>query len=223
MSGKNYLYGVVIACMMAVVCTLGCSRDGGGDPTVFFPIKTTGGGFIEDDEGYRANFGFNAAQCAEEEEFLEGHFNYHDKNAEDFQPGGVKMNGEVMGFTVCDDNPLTTDCICTAPSGEMLVQATVEYRSTNPKMKGEGTAFACVVDRGEGSNEEDPGDEGIIEVMDGPFGGYMKMGEVQGNIQAHTCTCTDGEDNDGDGLVDEDDPSCVDPVTGEFDPNADEE
>ncbi len=220
MSIKEFLYGIVIIAMTATLYTChGCGDENGE----FMGGKVTGGGFIEDEEGYSANFGFNAVQCAEGDEFLEGNFNFHDKNAEDFQPGGVKMNGIVTGFVLCDDDPETDDCACFLPGEEMLVQAEVFYRSTNPKMEGDGIARACVVDRGEGSNEEDPGDQGIIEVMTGPFGGYSKEGEVQGNIQAHTCTCTDMEDNDGDELIDEEDPSCADPVTGEFDPNADEE
>jgi hypothetical protein len=60
-------------------------------------------------------------------------------------------------------------------------------------------------------------------VIDGPFSGYVNEGPVQGNIQAHTCTCSDAIDNDGDGLMDEDDPACKDPVTGAFDPNRDDE
>jgi hypothetical protein len=46
---------------------------------------------------------------------------------------------------------------------------------------------------------------------------------VQGNIQSHTCTCNDGIDNDGDQAVDAADSSCLDPVTGQYDPNRDEE
>ena len=73
----------------------------------------------------------------------------------------------------------------------------VDYRSTNPQVPGTGTAFACVLDRGEGANgtTDGAGDVGLVAALDGPYapnglfgaGAYVNAGFVQGNIQAHSC------------------------------------
>ena len=219
MRKKIYVFGVSVFAALSLLWIAGCGNEppgpGGGMPSTG---KMTGGGTIPSASGNEAeiaNFGFNAARC-DAMNPVEGKFNYHDKYESSYE-GGVKFNGDIVGFILCDDDPATNDCtVCPEDSdGIMPVEAEIDYRSTNPKFKGEGTAFACVVDNGEGVNE-DPEDMGEIEVMDGPYMGYSNGGPVQGNIQAHICTCTDGVDNDGDGLIDADDPSCTDP-------NADEE
>lgn len=162
----------------------------------------------------KANFGFNAAHCTETT--FSGHFNYHDKHAPNFQPGGVKMNGAVVSATQCVGHACASGC----PQDSF--EAVVEYRSTNPRFPGSGTARACVADNGEGSKAESE-DRALITVVDGPFAAYSNQGDVQGNIQFHTCTCNDGIDNDGDGHIDADDPACLDPMTSQFDPSRDEE
>jgi len=121
-----------------------------------------------------------------------------------------------VGANLCSAGSCQPSSGC--PDGSIEVE--VHYRSTNPRKAGGGTALACVDDNGEGSKA--PADTGRIKVTTGPFANYVNAGAVQGNIQNHTCTCTDGIDNDGDGLTDEDDPACIDPVTEEFDPNLDE-
>ena len=118
------------------------------------------------------------------------------------------MNGEITGIVLCSAPP---DNCGGCPANSF--QAEIEYRSTNPKNRGDGTAFACVLDNGEGKNA--PPDTARIQVDNGPFGGYSNQGTVQGNIQFHTCTCTDGIDNNMDGLADADDPSCLDPNSDE--------
>jgi hypothetical protein len=212
MGKKIYVFGITIFVLISASWIVGCSEGPGVPGGMPSTGKTTGGGTIPSasgNEGEIANFGFNAALC-DLANPVEGKFNYHDKYAA--YPGGVKFNGDIVGFVICDDDPLTNDChVCPEDS----VEAEIAYRSTNPKNKGEGTAFACVVDNGEGVNE-DPEDMGEVEVIDGPYAGYLNGGPVQGNIQAHICTCTDGIDNDGDLLIDAADPSCTDP-------NADEE
>ena len=129
------------------------------------------------------------------------------------------MNGTVVAVTPCNGSCQLLSC----PDDSFEVE--VEYRSTNPRYPGTGTALACVVDNGEGANA--PADKAIIKVKDGPQGGpyagYSNEGPVQGNVQFHTCTCADGVDNDGDHSVDDADSSCIDPVTGQYDPNRDEE
>src|SRR5262245_24533001 len=211
------------------VLMTGCSGPGlpppvpGEPPPPFTPMKMTGGGWIPsaaDLPGAKANFGFNASHCTVDT--FEGHFNYHDKSAPSFQPGGVKMNGDVVSAFLCTG----ADC---PPGCEVnSLVAEVEYRSTNPKFPGTGTARACVVDNGEGAHATAP-DYAVITVGSGPFGpmrgraGYANSGNVQGNIQFHDCTCNDGIDNDGNQLADANDPACIDPATSKFDPNGDAE
>jgi len=128
------------------------------------------------------------------------------------------MNGSVVGAKPCS---MLDSCLLSSGCPHGSIEVTVHYRSTNPRLPGEGTALACVDDNGEGSNAP-AADTGRIKVTTGPFINYENEGPVQGNIQNHTCTCTDSIDNDGDGLTDEDDPACIDPITGEFNPNLDE-
>ncbi len=215
MSSKNNRFWIALMAMVAVVGLIGCSTGPGPGPG-FVGARVTGGGWLPSASGVlgqKANFGFNAAQCTAG--VFAGHFNYHDKGAPLFQPGGVKMNGSVVGAKLCTAGP---SCASGCPDGSIEVE--VHYRSTNPRLPGEGTALACVDDNGEGANAA--ADTGRIKVTTGPFGNYVNEGPVQGNIQDHTCTCTDGIDNDGDLLADEDDPACIDPVTGEFNPNLEE-
>ena len=212
-----------LAIVVTVAVTLvGCGTGPGplpGPGMPFSPVKMTGGGWMPSAAGLpaKANFGFNAAHCTPTS--FSGHFNYHDKHARGFQPGGVKMNGTVVSATQCIGAPCSSGC----PQDSF--EAVVEYRSTNPRFPGGGTARACVADNGEGAHAPSA-DRARIVVVDGPFAppapsplpAYSHQGEVQGNIQFHTCTC-----NDGDGLADADDPACLDPVTLEFDPSRDEE
>jgi len=206
---KSRHLGRAILVTVALVALNGC---GGKDPTQFTAAMMTGGGWIPSGDkvaGHKANFGFNAAQCAPGE--FSGHFNYHDKYL------GVKMVGTVIGAKICG-NGVTCESGCPADS----IEVTMEYRSTNPKDPGAGLALACLQDHGEGANAPQE-DQGRIKVTTGPFAGYENRGPVQGNIQEHTCTCNDESDNDGDGLIDAADPACQDPVTGAWKPNGDEE
>lgn len=204
---KNRVRSTLIT-TAAILGLIGCGTVGGPPGQGFVGAKMTGGGWIPSSsgvQGHKANFGFNAAQCVESVLAISGHFNFHDKHAPGFQPGGVKMNGSVVGVNLCSPGPCpSSGC----PVGSVEVE--VAYRSTNPRFPGLGTALACVEDNGEGAKATAP-DRGKIVVMDGPFEDYQNEGPVQGNIQAHTCTCTDGIDNDGDGLTDADDPACDDP------------
>ena len=208
----------VLATVALGVAIAGCSSGGPrpGPGSQFVPVKISGGGWIPSVMGLpaKANFGFNAAHCTATT--FSGNFNYHDKHARDFQPGGVKMNGAVVDATQCVDGPCASGC----PKDSF--EAVVEYRSTNPRFPGNGTARACVADNGEGSKAESD-DRALITVVDGIYAGYSNQGDVHGNIQLQGCTCNDGIDNDRDGHVDADDPACVDPVTGQYDPNRDEE
>jgi hypothetical protein len=188
----------------AVVGLVSCGPIGGGE---FVGGKMTGGGWIPSSsqiQGHKANFGFNAAQCVEGQ--IAGHFNFHDKHAPAFPLGGVKVSGSVVAAKLCTAADPCSESDC--PIGAFEVEVT--YRSTNPRYPGPaGRALACVEDKGEGANATGA-DNGKIVITTGVFRGYENQGPVQGNIQAHECTCTDGKDNDGDGLVDAADPACLD-------------
>ncbi len=190
----------------------GCSKK--PDANIITTGKVTGGGWMgsaSEEPREKANFGFNMARCEVETPTI-GHITFHDKSL------GVKIKGQIDSILFCGDADVCHIDECPDDSYE----AKISYKSTNPKMPGSGIAFACVTDNGEGVNAILP-DEGIIEVETGPFQDYFNFGQVHGNIQFHTCTCTDGEDNNLNGLIDEEDPSCIDSETGLFDPNGDEE
>ena len=163
----------------------------------------TGGGWIPssafngENGQYKANFGFVADSC-NGDDYIKGHFNYIDMKANpDRWPGGVKMNGEIIGAAKCfycdeqgcDVYPECGYCYEVLGQEETnypVYEVQVFYSSTNPKMRGEGFAFACVKDNGEGSNAEFA-DWAIIKVESGPFNHYYNKGPVQGNIQSHEC------------------------------------
>jgi hypothetical protein len=105
-----------------------------------------------------------------------------------YTPGGVKIEGSVISASQCNSAGGCTDgdkvVPGTCPYGGYLVA--VGYRSTNPKNPGAGTAGACVVDNGEGSNGT--GDLIGLGISSGPFAGYsIGPATVHGNIQAHKC------------------------------------
>ena len=145
--------------------------------------KVTGGGWIPsaDDPLEKANFGFGANGCEAykiEDDWVnfKGRFNYHDRTA------GVMMLGEPTAVTRCSRIGCRYMRTRVCPSGYLLG---LDYRSTNPKDRGEGTAGVCVYDNGEGVNA-DP-DFLAIYVEGGPYDGYSNEGDVQGNIQKHEC------------------------------------
>jgi len=183
MSKISFIRGIALMAILGVVSLYGCGVPG----------KVTGGGFIENCDGSKSNFGFNASSC---EGYIKGHFNYIDKNAGDYL-GGVKMNGTVIDAAECVDPDICKtkiECVYCKMlmkkyneyDSERVYQVTVNYRSTNPKFPGEGEAIACVVDNGEGINAS-ASDLAAIKVTSGPFEGYFNAGPVQGNIQAHDC------------------------------------
>jgi hypothetical protein len=139
----------------ALVALIGCGTMPGPNP-VFVGTKVTRGGHLPSSSGgagHKANFGFNAAQCAEEGP-ISGHFNFHDKHAPGFQPGGVKMNGSVVAAKLCSAG----SCQSSSGCDNGLIEVEVAYRSTNPRFPSasEGTALACVSDNGEGSKASAP-------------------------------------------------------------------
>jgi len=165
---------LAMAAVTVAVALSGCSQQ---------PGKVTGGGWIPSSSGVaddKANFGFNADSC---DGSVHGHFNYHDKEATAFQPGGVKMNGPVIESGLCSAIPDPNSPPCVCAEGEYEVE--VAYRSTNPRFPGTGTAIACVKDNGEGLGTTDTA--GVLAVTTGPYTGYSNSGPVQGNIQAHSC------------------------------------
>lgn len=223
---KRYLlYTVTLVIVIVLINLLG---SGCG-----VPGKVTGGGWIPSTSGVpgnKAKFGFNGAECAPG--VVSGQFDYHDKNAPGFTGpgGGLKMHGTVLSAGLCVP-PLGTNiavaCATCIVSGAQY-GIDLAYTSTNPNFPGMGCAFVCVTDNGEGAGAP-PDVVTIIEASGagmlcptGPYAGYTNTGPVQGNIQSHICTCTDGIDNDGDTFIDCADPGCIDPTTMMCDPNRDE-
>ncbi len=179
MKTSHFLLAKAMFALVAVIGVSGCAGPG----------KVTGGGWIPStsgDPGDKANFGFNAAQC--DVGTIRGRFDYHDQNAAGFAAaGGVKMNGPVTETGLCGVAPFTGGGPCGflfCPDGSYVI--TVEYSSTNPNLPGDGTAFACVTDNGEGINATSA-DMGLVVVPTGPYAGYVNSGLVQGNIRAHDC------------------------------------
>jgi hypothetical protein len=187
------------------------------------PAKFTGGGWLPSTSGGvkdKANLGFNVKNCAPGEEDISGHFNFHDNKAPAYAVlGGVKFGGFVVGGGLCtsDDTEEENEVVACDPSGTLVpsdfcpqddgwIGIDVAYESTNPKLPGDGTAVACARDNGQGVNATS--DQISILVLDGPYAGYANSGTVKGNLKQHVCTCTDGIDNDGDSLIDADDPGC---------------
>jgi hypothetical protein len=208
------LFGKAFAVALAVALT-GCAT----------PAKFTGGGWLPSTSGGardKANLGFNMQNCDPGNTPISGHFNYHDMKAPAYAAtGGVKLGGFVVNGGACTLQPpippATAAVACDVlglsglppgfcPPDVGAIGIDVEYESTNPKLPGAGTAIACVFDGGEGINATS--DLMRFYVIDGPFAGYLNQGTVKGNLQQHACTCVDGLDNEGDGLVDADDPSC---------------
>ena len=141
--------------------------------------KYSGGGWILSDlqDGGKANFGFIADSCDVVWDdgigTFDGVFNYHDKS---LRPA-VKMHGDVVWAQECGPFCAIDDC-------DYIIN--VDYRSTNPKARGEGSAIVCLFDGGEGSKAVAPDHIGIF-VSSGPFEGYYNEGEVKGNIKNHGC------------------------------------
>jgi hypothetical protein len=185
---RFYQGGIIAAAVAFILPLVSCDGGGGGggggitpDPTTYISGKVTGGGWIDTDTGGKANFGFNASNC-EDPDNPTGQFNFHDKTA---SIGAVKMNGTLVSVGQCieEEGCGTAGFDLTCPNGGYVFE--VEYRSTNPRMPGEGLAAACVVDNGEGM--KGTGDLVGFAVSGGPFDGYSISGEVHGNIQAHLC------------------------------------
>jgi hypothetical protein len=189
MKTKNYLFGIAaLALAVAIWLSGSCGA---------VPGKVTGGGTIPSTDGVpgdTANFGFNGDSCnfvAGNPSSIKGNFNYLDINAPGFQPGGVKMKGDVSEAAQCvfplGGTLLDSACaICVALGFQgTLYGVVVNYRSTNPNFSGNGTIFACVADGGKGVNATS--DSVAVGVVNGPFSGYFNFGPAQGNIQSHPC------------------------------------
>lgn len=151
------------------------------------PGKVTGGGQLKDSvtDDRIANFGFNGDTCDGDLNNPTGHFNYVD------QDNGVKMNGDLRAHAVCvspdqwEGRWIAPDCWA-SPFSTPVHLFYVDYRSTNPKERGEGMAVVYVKDNGEG-NKADGSDQMAVYVISGPFDAYQQEGVVQGNIKEHSC------------------------------------
>src|SRR5262249_50053546 len=179
MQNRSCVFGIVMLMGVAVLALAGCTGN---------PGKVTGDGWIQSVSGNgKANFGFNGQQCVPGE--LKGEFDYYD------QPLGVKMHSAVVSASLCaGDNsgqiPSAACGVCTELGLPIGTTYGIDfpYRSTNPKVPGEGFGIVCVTDNGEGKNAAQPDILGIL-IIDGPYSGYSNINYVQGgNIQSHKCT-----------------------------------
>jgi hypothetical protein len=68
---------------------------------------------------------------------------------------------------------------------ENCMSADGDYRSTNPRLRGNGTVHINACDNGEGRGSYDHLE---IQVNTGPFEGYSNSGYTRGNLQAHKAT-----------------------------------
>lgn len=217
---------------------------------VGIPAKITGGGSMastSDDPKHKAHIGFTATDCNSNEIFDgTGQLNYIDKKAPGFD-GGVKFHGDILEANQCaveGATDLGLGCVFCAfalaeedpfgaqwtPEQALVVLAeaefkgiVVEYRSTNPKVPGDGIAVLCAADFGEGGGGlNDFAILANIDEAEGPYEGYFNVSPVKGNVQMHSCTCSDGIDNDDDGVTDEADLDCQF-EDGSYNANGDED
>ncbi|MEA2404199.1 MAG: hypothetical protein QOE08_846 [Thermoleophilaceae bacterium] len=68
---------------------------------------------------------------------------------------------------------------------ENCMSADGNYRSTNPRQRGDGTLHIYACDNGEGRGSYDYLE---VQVNSGPFEGYSNSGYTRGNLQAHKST-----------------------------------
>ena len=183
-----------LALSAAVALTLvGCAAPG------FFSL----GGTIPTEDTtkvgkkYKANFGGYFDACNLNRTY--GHVTYHDKYATSVP---VRLEGHVVDAAQCVDFGLNAEVGCTKcqgwvedatgldldfPEQGSLGYAKIRYRSQDQKNNpGNGTAYLCVADFGEGANADDS-DYLLIKVTSGPYDGYLNSGEVQGNINEEAC------------------------------------
>lgn len=177
-------FGLVVPVLLAAA---GCQELNG---------KATGGGTLDSVGGSgKAVFAFTASNCEDKngDEVIKGKMNYRDRTAIDYADmGGVGLQAEVTDAALCGDgiagfdpnNPTAIDA-CACDPGEYNMVG--DYRSTNPKLPGEGVVNACVLDMGTGTDMH-----GIVEltVASGPYEGYANLGSLQGNVKAHECPGT---------------------------------
>ncbi|TKB47837.1 hypothetical protein [Thalassotalea mangrovi] len=169
---------VALAVLMGTVST-GCSLVG--------EHKMTGGGTIDSAGGdKKAVFTFNAERC--DGENAKGNVIYRDESAIDFEDmGGVALKAKLDDFGYCTipgleeqaENGIACHC-------EDQYEAQFTYTSNNPEAPGEGVGFACFFDTGEGNGRFN----GVVTAMnlvDGPYAGYINHGTMNGNIQSHSC------------------------------------
>ena len=170
------------------------------------PAKITGGGTMDSTSGVtgdKANFGFNMERC-DLSAPAKGHVTFHDKNAPDFQPGGVRLRADVVdrletiatvqgypifgntGYCQFDENVTNADNLCVCPSG---YQVGFNYSSQNPKFPGSGFGVMCVYagDYPDPNSFTSSANVNVVKIGSGPFANYQNTGAVRGNLQPHSC------------------------------------
>lgn len=155
------------------------------------PGTFSGGGTIPNPAAKatgKATFTFSGDSCSGA---ITGNVNYNGHEAD-----AVMLDStQLIEVGQCLENEGSPSVVCGYCSGlNVLVPgdgpvyaALFQYRSKSKSSRGlTGTAFICVQDNGKGSKAPSP-DLALINVLSGPFAGYLKGGPVKGNVQAGTC------------------------------------
>jgi len=181
----NYFKFATAACLAFLLASLsGCAIPGTFSGGGTIPNKASTNG--------KATFTFSGDNCSG---YIVGSVNYVGHEA---MPGTVKLNSvelENTGECVSPEDSNYAVAACTLCNGlNLLSQAgdgpvyasEFRYISTNPTIPGEGEAFICVQDNGQGSKASGP-DYGVISVTSGPYSGYLKFGPLKGNASSGAC------------------------------------
>lgn len=190
MDAKQFRLGAVIFSVAAFLGITGCIGFALGKVSGRGTIPSAYSGFAS--SWSKASFSFDADSCAGT---VTGRFNFQDRyfpvtfNGKSVQ-GGVKMNGGVTEAVVClgvdGGYYLCEECRDSFSYTPPFYAIAVEYRSANRFVPGEGYAYVCIPNKGEGESVASAYQIGI-RAESGPFAGYINKGEARGKIHSYRC------------------------------------
>jgi len=150
------------------------------------PGKFTAGGTLPNpgsDNG-KATFTGHADSCNSPASPIKLSVNYDGHDGVTLMSTSVIDAGKCAAAGVGAPSTACADCASLGLAGAgTLYGADFTYESKSPDVPGMGTAFICVVD-----HEPSPPDFGLIDVLTGPFAGYIKSGPLSGNVESHPCS-----------------------------------
>lgn len=180
----DIIRGAMIAALAGLFLG-GCTIEGNA--------KYVGGGELPSSGGLgKAYLQVDADTCAGNEN-ARGGFTYTDKSALDWsESGGVALTGTIQKAGLCESHgiqgdPDNIECHC---PGWPAVRG--EYTSTNPKLPGSGTYYACFYSQREGVIDSSfPIRSTLVQrvvMTGGPYENYENHGLLRGNIQTQACS-----------------------------------